>query len=108
LNVPQGRQEAQPRSLEHGQGLGGHEELALGETVRQCPAEQGEKEDGQRGGGDNQADLQGGAGQTFGDQPLLGGGLHPRAGERDELAAEIKTIVPVPERPEKAEICHTN
>src|SRR5260221_364998 len=61
-------------------------------------ADGGEEEDGRERRERGDAEERGRAGQPE-DQPRLGDRLHPRAGQRDQLAGEKELVVPVPEGP---------
>ncbi len=93
------REHEQQQRGDHHSRLGDHQQLALVEAVGQRAAEGAEQEDAGelQGGGDPDGDP--GAGQRQ-DQPELGDDLHPVAGQRDDLPAEVEAVVADLERGE--------
>lgn len=72
--------------LDHEQGLGDHEGRTLGQMVGQDAAKQRKEHNGQELEGDNGSEGERGIVGELEDEPRLRGGLHPGAGEGDELA----------------------
>ena len=73
-------------------GLADDQQLALVEAVGERAAEGAEEEDAAELQGGRDADGDAGAGEAE-DQPELGDDLHPVAGQRDDLPAEVEAVV---------------
>ena len=77
---------------QHHRALEADEQAALVHTVHDDAREQREQHHRQGGEERDCAEFEGRAGEPV-DEPLLRGGLHPRAGEGDELAEPVQAVV---------------
>ena len=82
------------RRLDHGQGLGHQHDVHAVPAVGQDAGQRRHEKDGHLGEKSHQPEVEGRAGQAV-DQPAHGHLLHPGAGQRDALAAEIEAVVAV-------------
>ncbi len=94
---PSGRSQHPERErLAHHEALKQDDSPVLVDPVRQNSAVEREGQDRQRAEGADQPDFERGIGQLQ-HQPSLGHGLHPCPTERNELASEEETKIPVTE-----------
>ena len=91
------RQRGQSQRLDHGEGLGPDQHLALVEPVYPHAGEGRQQKGGNLPGKADRAQQQGRAGEPV-DQPAGGDARHPRADERDALAAEEEAEVAMAQR----------
>ena len=99
LHVPGECQTGQDERQKHGRGLGRDQDAVAIVAVGDRSADGGQQEDRNLAGKPHKAQQDRRAGEAV-DQPRLRHGLHPRADQRNELAAEEQPVVLMPKGPD--------
>jgi hypothetical protein len=100
LHAPGECEAGQHEGEEHRGRLRGQQNRVPPARVRDGPAKRREQEDGDLAGKPDESQEHGGPGEAV-HQPGLCDGLHPRTGQRDQLAAEEQLVIAMAQRAER-------